>query len=169
MRSCASRIMAGTAALSIALSAQSLPDFTGRWLAVEPESVKGHELHITKDNSILQLEQVRLTSAEVYDSHGRRVGNPKGERERSTYRLDGERTVTKSVVQPVHSWLRTGTDHALLTDLYQDTGLRVERKLSLDDRGRLVLEQRRPAVTSDEPAPASGQILIASRVVFEKR
>lgn len=166
---CALKIMAGTAALSIGLSAQPLPDVTGRWIAVEPESVRGHELHISRNNSILQLEQLRLTSAEVYDSHGRRIGSPAGERERSAYRLDGEKTVAKSVGQPVHSWLRAGTDHVLLTDLYQETRLTVQRKLSLDDRGRLVLEQRRPAGMNDDPALASGQVLIPSRIVFEKR
>ena len=55
-----------------------MADFSGRWIAVEPQKIAGHELVVTQDAAILRLEQIRLRSGETYDEFGRRRGPQKG-------------------------------------------------------------------------------------------
>ena len=150
------------------LAAQAPADFSGRWIAVEPQKIAGHELVVTQDAATLKLEQVRLRSGETYDQFGRRQGPLKGDRESTTYRLDGKALVTNIEGQSVRSSLREDRGRILLRDLYQPPGFTFERSLSFDSQGRLVLEHRQLA-TADEPPQASERILDIRRIVFERR
>lgn len=147
---------------------QPAADFSGRWIAVEPQKVAGHELVVTQDAATLRLEQtMRLRSAETYDEFGRRRGVRQGNRESSTYRLDGEPLVTNRGGQLLRSSLRRDNGRILLTDRYHPPGVTFERSLSFDDRGRLVLEYR--PTPGDDPSQASETILDIRRIVFERR
>ena len=155
--------------ISVTLFAtQSPPNLTGRWIAVEPQKVAGHELVITQDATTLRLEQLRLHSNEAHDGFGRREGPEKGEREATTYRLDGQVLVTNRGDQAVRSSLRASKGRLLLRDQYHPPGMTMERVLSVDSQGRLVLEQRRPSAT-DDPLQASETVLDVRRIVFERR
>jgi len=150
---------------------QTRHDFDGRWIAVEPDAVAGHELHIVQDDSTLTLEQVRLNSREVYDGVERPVGEGNGVRESTTYRLDGTPTVAvRASVDPqqVRSSARWERNRLVLSDVYTATGLRFERSLALDQHGRLVLTRRIP-VMEQEPAVRSACVLEPARIVFERR
>ena len=150
------------------LVTQPPPDFSGRWIAVEPQKVAGHELVVTQDKATLRLEQVRLRSGETYDHFGRPQPPLTGDRESTTYRLDGKAVVTNDAGQSVRSSLREDSGRIVLRDVYQPPGVNFERWLFLDDRGRLVLEHR-PLATGDEPVQASDRILDIRRIVFERR
>ncbi len=150
------------------LATQSPADFSGRWIAVEPQRIAGHELVITQDAGTLRLEQMRLSSGETYDESGRARGPLKGERESTIYRLDGEVLATKRGEQSVRSSLRRDNERILLRDQYHPPGVTFERSLSFDKGGRLVLEHRRPALAYD-PSQASDGILDIRRMVFERR
>jgi hypothetical protein len=140
----------------------------GRWVAVEPQKIAGHELLITQDAGTLRLEQVRLQHLETFDELGRRQAPSKELRESTTYRLDGQVLVTNNDGQSVRSSLRHEDGRVWLRDVYQRTLVTLERSLSLDNRGRLVLEIRRPDPSSD-PDQASERILEIRRIVFERR
>lgn len=151
---------------------QSVPDFGGRWVAVEPVSLAGQELRITQDASAITLEQMRFRSRQVNDEFGRPQGDAKGELERTSYRLDGQPTISTRVAgdsQQVRSTLRWEKDQLLLTDAYPATRLRFERRLRLAAPDRMVLEHRRPAVTADDPVDSSAAVLEPARIVFERR
>jgi hypothetical protein len=150
------------------LARQPHPDFSGRWIAVEPQKIAGHELLVTQDTATLRLEQVRLESRATYDSFGRRQGPAPGTRESTTYRLDGQTLVTRYENQSVRSSLRREKARLWLRDVYQPPGAIFERRLSLDNRGRLVLEHRIPPA-GEEPAQASETVLDVRRIVFERR
>jgi hypothetical protein len=147
---------------------QAPPGFSGRWIAVEPQKIAGHELVVTQDAATLRLEQMRLHSGETYDEFGRRQGPQKGERESTMYRLDGQVLVTNRGGQSVRSRLRGDNRRILLRDVYQPPGVTFERSLSFDNRGRLVLEHRLPAPSND-PSQASETVLDIRRIVFERR
>ena len=162
-------IPCAVAAIPVMLFASQPPgDFSGRWIAVEPEKIAGHELVVTQDAATLRLEQVRLESRATYDSFGRRQGPPNGTRESTTYRLDGQILVTSYEGQSVRSNLRRDGARVLLRDVYQPPGVTSERSLSFDNRGRLVLERRGPS-PGDEPVQASETVLEIRRIVFERR
>ena len=144
------------------------PDFSGRWIAVEPQKIAGHELVVTQDAATLRLEQMRLQSGETFNEFGRRQGPPKGERESTTYRLDGQVLVTNRDGQSVRSSLRRDDGRVLLRDMYQPPGMTFVRSLSFDNRGRLVLERRLPD-PGNEPPHASESVLEIRRIVFERR
>jgi hypothetical protein len=151
---------------------QNVPDFTGRWVAVEPASIAGHELRITQDASAITLEQTRLRSRQTYDDSGRPRGEAKGEREKSSYRLDGQPTISNrgaGDAQQVRSTLRWKNDGLLLIDTYPATHLKFERTLRFAARDRLVLEFKAPPVTSDDPVASSAAVLEPARIVFERR
>ena len=161
--------LAARPAIAVAgVASQTPADFSGRWVAVEPQTIAGHELVITQDAATLRLEQMRLRSGETYDEFGRRQGPEKGERESTSYRLDGQSSVTNLDGRSVRSSLRQEQGRILLRDVYQPPGLILERRLSLDNRGRLVLEHRAPAPGGD-PAQASEAVLDVRRIVFERR
>ena len=151
------------------LATQAPPDFSGRWIAVEPQKVAGHELMVTQDTATLRLEQTRLRSGETYDEFGRRRGVRQGDRESPTYRLDGEALVTNSGGQLVSSTLRRENGRMTLSDRYQPPGVTFERTLSFDARGRLVLVLEHRPIPGDDPAQASETILDIRRIVFERR
>ena len=148
---------------------QASPDFSGRWLAVEPQKVAGHELVVTQDTATLRLEQIRLRSGETYDEFGRRRGTRQGEQESTTYRLDGEALVTNRGGQLVRSTLRRDNGRITLTDRYQPPGVTFERSLSFDNRGRLVLVLEHRPIPGDDPSQASETVLDIRRIVFERR
>ncbi|HJR61806.1 MAG TPA: hypothetical protein VJ813_20530 [Vicinamibacterales bacterium] len=150
------------------LAIQTPADFSGRWTAIEPQKIAGHELVVMQDAGTLRLEQMRLRSGETYDEFGRPRGPQKGERESTMYRLDGEVLVTKRGDQSIRSSLRRDNGRILLRDQYQPPGVTFERSLSFDNRGRLVLEHRRPA-PADDPSQASETVLDIRRIVFERR
>jgi len=150
------------------LATQAPADFSGRWVAVEPQKIAGHELVVTQDKATLRLEQVRLHSGETYDHFGRPQRPLKGDRESTTYRLDGKAVVTNVAGQSVRSSFREDSGRIVLRDLFQPPGVNFERWLFFDDRGRLVLEQR-PLATGDEPVQTSERILDIRRIVFERR
>lgn len=150
---------------------QARHDFAGRWTAVEPAAVAGHELRIVQDDAKLTLEQLRPDSREVYDGFGRRVGEGQGVRESTTYRLDGTPTIALRGAgdpQQVRSSARWDRNRLVLSDVYTATGLRFERTLTLDPHGRLVLTRRRPEA-GHEPTAASTSVLQPARIVFERR
>ena len=147
---------------------QGTPNLNGRWVAVEPHKVAGHELVVTQDATTLRLEQVRLQRGETYDEFGRGQGAEKGQRESTTYRLDGQVLVTNQGDQAVRSSLREDKGRLLLRDQIHPPGVTVERMLSLDPQGRLVLEHRRSELT-DDAVEASGAVLEVRRIVFERR
>ncbi len=150
------------------VAAQAPAGLNGRWIAVEPQKIAGHELVLTQSASILRVEQIRLRSGETYDEFGRRQGSQEGERESTSYRLDGRVLITKRGGEWVRSSLRRNNGRILLRDLYQASGVIFERSLSLDRRGRLVLEHRLPG-PGDEPPQASERVLDVRRIVFERR
>ena len=150
------------------LAAQAPADLSGRWIATEPQKIAGHELVVTQDATTLRLEQVRLQSGETYDNFGRRQGPQSNERESTTYRLDGQVLVTNRGGQSVRSSLRRDNARVLLRDMYHPNGATFERSLSIDGRGRLVLEIVRPGPGGD-PEQASEAILDIRRIVFERR
>jgi hypothetical protein len=161
--------LAAMPAIAVAgVASQTPADFSGRWVAVEPQTIAGHELVITQDAATLRLEQMRLRSGETYDEFGRRQGPEKGERESTSYRLDGQSSVTNLDGRSVRSSLRREKGRILLRDVYQPPGPTFERRLSLDNRGRLVLEHRVP-VPGGDPAQASEAVLDVRRIVFERR
>lgn len=146
-------------------------DFSGRWIAVQPESVAGHELHIEQDGSALTLEQVRLDSRQVYDAFGRRLDEAKGVRESTTYRWDGKPVIAArgaAETQQVRSSARWDRNRLVLSDVNPDTGVRFQRTLALDQHGRLVVERRRQHV-GHEPEAASLSVLEPVRIVYERR
>lgn len=99
--------LAAMPAMAVAgVASQTPADFSGRWVAVEPQTIAGHELVITQDAATLRLEQMRLRSGETYDEFGRRQGPEKGERESTSYRLDGQSSVTNLDGRSVRSSLR---------------------------------------------------------------
>jgi hypothetical protein len=146
---------------------QPSSSLTGRWIAVEPDKIAGHELVVTQDATTLRLDQLRLQPRQTYDEFGR-PGAEKGERESTAYRLDGQVLVTSRGGQSVRSSLREDKGRLLLRDQILPPGVTFERMLSLDSQGRLVLEHRRSAVT-DDAAQASESILDVRRIVFERR
>ena len=150
------------------LAAQIPAGLSGRWIAVEPQRIAGHELLITQDAATLRLEQVPLQHGQPYDELGRRQGPLKDVRESTTYRLDGQISISNRDNQSVHSSLRQDNGRIWLRDVYQPTVVTLERSLSVDNRGRLVLEIRRPDQGSD-PDQASERILDIRRIVFERR
>jgi hypothetical protein len=155
--------------ISVTLFATQAPaGFSGRWIAVEPQKIAGHELVVTQDAATLRLEQMRLHSDETYDEFGRGRGPQKAERESTTYRLDGQVLVTNRGGQSVRSLLRADNGRILLRDVYQPAGVVFERSLSFDNRGRLVLENRLPPPGNDPPE-ASETVLDIRRIVFERR
>ncbi len=147
---------------------QPPPDFSGRWIAVEPQKIAGHELIVTQDTATLRLEQIRVETHVTYDTLGRRQGPQNGTRESTTYRLDGETLVTSYEGQSVRSSLRRQNMRLLLRDVYQPPGATFERTLSLDNRGRLVLEHPLPS-PGEDPMQASETVLDIRRIVFERR
>jgi hypothetical protein len=151
----------------LALASQSRPNFNGRWVAIEPAKVAGHELVIVQDGSTLKVEQVRLYPRETYDSLGRRV-DPEGRRESTTYRLNGEPTVAGRAQETVRSSLIEQADALILRDIYQGVGLRFERRLSFRTDGRLVVEQLQPTLSLD-PERASDAVLDVRHIVYERR
>jgi hypothetical protein len=155
--------------IPVTLFAAQIPaGLSGKWVAVEPQKIAGHELLITQDAATLRLEQVRLQHVETFDDLGRRQGPPKEVRESTTYRLDGGVLVTNRDGQSVRSSLRQDGGRIWLRDVYQPTLVTLERSLSVDNRGRLVLEIRRPDPSSD-PDQASERVLNIRRIVFERR
>jgi hypothetical protein len=46
---------------------QAPANFSGRWVAVEPSSVAGHELHIRQDDDTLTIGQVRIGSRDALE------------------------------------------------------------------------------------------------------
>ena len=146
---------------------QSRPNFDGRWVAVEPAKAAGHELAIQQDAWTLRLEQRRPISRETYDHLGRRV-DPSGVREVTSYRIDGTPLVTRSSGQSVQSTLRHEAHTFVLRDVHQELHLKFERRLSFDDRGRLVLEYLQMP-SSDDASNAAGTVLDIRRIVFERR
>ena len=167
--------MFGRAIVLVALAAlpdlpqagQSRPNFNGRWVAIEPAEVAGHELVIVQDGSTLKVEQLRIYSRETYDSLGRRV-DPEGRRESTTYRLDGEPTVTGHAQETVRSSLVEQANAFILRDVYHGVGLRFERRLSFKTGGRLIVEQLQPPISQD-PERASEAVLEVRRIVYERR
>ena len=156
-------------AIPVTLFAAQVPaGLSGRWIAVEPQKVAGHELLITQDAGTLRLEQLRLQHIQTFDELGRRQGPLKEVRESTTYRLDGQVRVTSHDGQSVRSSLRQEDGRVWLRDVYQPTLVTLERSLSVDNRGRLVLEILRPDSSSD-PDQASERILDIRRIVFERR
>ena len=170
IRSC---VAAAGCLFGITLSAQTRPDFAGRWIAVEPAAVVGHELRIVQDAQTLKLEQVRLDSQAFADTLGRVRGPGEGERESTNYRIDGQPTIARLShhdSRQVRSTLIWNDAHqARLLDVYPDMHARFERTLTLDTKGRLILEHRRPATSSDDPGAASADIAKPRRIVFERR
>lgn len=165
---CALAIALGPAAAG---QDQGRQDFNGRWIAVEPGAVAGHELRISQDDATLTLEQVQLGSRDVYDGFGRQVGEGSGVRESTTYRLDGKPTIAMRAAadpQQVRSSAWWEDDRLVLADVYTATGLRYQRTLGFDDRGRLVLI-RRAGSMYQEPATRAGSVLEPARIVFERR
>jgi hypothetical protein len=146
---------------------QSRPNFDGRWVAVEPATAAGHELVIHQDASTLRLEQRRQISRETYDSLGRRV-DLAGVRESTSYRIDGTALITGSAGQSVRSTLRQESHAFVLRDTYQELHLKFERRLSFDDRGRLILEYLQMPSTNDA-SNAAETVLDIRRIVFERR
>jgi hypothetical protein len=152
---------------AVVFATQSRPNFNGRWVAIQPEKIAGHELVIVQDSSTLRIEQVRIDARETYDSLGRRA-DPGGRRESTTYRLDGESTITGGAAETVRSSLIQQPDAFILRDIYQGVRLRFERRLSFNADGRLIVEQRQPPVSQD-PDRASETVLDVRRVVYERR
>jgi hypothetical protein len=166
-------LTAGAVVLGLTFqAAQSPPDFSGRWVAVAPAAVAGHELRITEDAQMLTIEQSRIQSRQTFDSFGRRSGEGPDTMERTSYRLDG--TVTVSTArgsgepQQVRSSARWDKNRLVLSDLYPATRLRFERTISFDQQGHLVFETPRPP-SGNEPSSASASMLDPVRVVYERR
>lgn len=160
-------LLALAALPAIVHATQSRPNFNGRWIAVEPAAVAGHELLIVQDGSTLKIEQVRILSRETYDRLGRRV-DPGGRRESTTYRLDGEPTVAARAEESIRSSLVEGPNAFILRDVHQGLRLRFERRLSFNDGGRLIVEHLQPPASQD-PDRASGTVLDVRRIVYERR
>jgi hypothetical protein len=95
---------------------QPSPGLSGRWIAVEPDKIAGHELVVTQDATTLRLEQLRLQPRQTYDGFGRPHGAEKGERESTAYRLDGQVLVTNRGGQSVRSSLREDKGRLLLRE-----------------------------------------------------
>jgi hypothetical protein len=152
---------------AVVFATQSRPNFNGRWVAIQPETIAGQELLIVQDGSTVRIEQVRIDARETYDRLGRRV-DAATRRESTTYRLDGEPTVTGRAQETVRSSLIEQTDAFILRDIYQGLRLRFERRLSFDADGRLVVEQLQRPVSQD-PDRASETVLDVGRVVYERR
>jgi hypothetical protein len=149
-------------------TAQERPDFSGRWVAVEPASAAGHELRITQDQIALRLEQVGLDPKQTFDQLGRRQGPAQGNVESTTYRLDGKPTIGAGTDQQVRSSLRWDKNRLMLVDNFDR--VRFERRLTLDGQGRLIVERLRPAAPADQPSDeAASRIVEPTRIVFEKR
>ena len=141
--------------LSLAVSAQATSDFSGRWVAVSPPSAAGRILVITQDTSTIKLEPGGVVPAfsPAYPLNGKPAG---------ANTADGQRINSSA------SW-REG--QLLLIDAPLDPAiLRHERVLSLDAKGRLILERLKPRQAPDqETIVQSDRILDAQRIVFEKR
>ncbi|HVH57558.1 MAG TPA: hypothetical protein VM791_14950 [Vicinamibacterales bacterium] len=156
----------------ITVTAQAPANFSGRWIAIEPASVAGHELRITQDQDTFTVQQVRIESREAFDNLGRRIGEGAKATESTTYRLDGKPTVTMARgagdPQQMRSSVRWDKKRLVLSDLYSATGFRFERVLSFDRQGRLVFERRRPP-SDGEPHTASAGVLEPVRIIYEKR
>jgi hypothetical protein len=137
----------------LGLSAQAAPDFSGRWTAVEPASSVGQVLVITQDRLTIRLQPEGVVP------------------ETSAYALSGEPTSVKTAAG--HRVLLTATwrdGKLMLTDAPTDLMyLREQRTLTLDAKGRLVLEKPLNSRADDEPAVQSQRVLEERRVVFEKR
>lgn len=162
-------VLAGFSLAPPIQNAQSILDLAGSWVALDPLSAAGHELRIRQDQGWLRIEQVRLTGRQVFDDVGKRSPGAPGERERTVYRLDGSAETARLGFETVQSRLIREGERIRLVDLYQSNGMRVERVLYVDDRGRLVLQHRRPTTTGDDPAAASQNILAPSRIVYERK
>ncbi len=94
---------------------------------------------VTQDAATLRLEQRRLQSGETYDELGRRQGPLNSERESTTYRLTGRlSSLTVAASRCVPAFDET-TGHTA-PRCVSAPGVTFERSLSIDDRGRLVLE-----------------------------
>jgi hypothetical protein len=154
----------------ITISAQTKTDFSGHWVAAEPSGAAGHELRITQDAETLKLEQPRLWSQQSTDTFGRVRGPAAGERESTIYRIDGRPITSRSGddARQVRSTLSWKDGQLQLTDVYAETGVRFQRILTLDGKGRLVLEQRLPVVSGDAPAASSAEMARPRRIVFER-
>ena len=141
--------------LSLAISAQSTADYSGRWVAVSPASAAGRVLVITQDTSTIKLEPGGVVAgfSPVYRLNGKPAG---------ANTEDGQRINSSA------SW-REG--RLLLIDAPLDPAiLRHERILSLDPKGRLILERLKPRQAPDqESIIQSERILDSQHIVFEKR
>ena len=140
--------------VSLAISAQGT-DFGGRWVAVSPASEAGRVLVITQDTATIKLEPAGVVPgfSPVYPLNGKPAG---------ANTPDGQR------INASASW-REG--RLLLVDAPLDPAiLRHERSLSLDPKGRLILERLKPRQAPDQkPIVHSERILDSQRIVFEKR
>lgn len=147
-------IALGVVALTASPTAQAVPDFSGRWVAVSPASAVGEVLVITQDEASIRLEPGVLADFTP------------------AYPLSGEAAV--AVVRGNHrvaSSAHWQDGRLLLVDAPRDLViLRHDRTLTLDSEGRLILQRLRPRTPVDaELHVHSGEILEATRIVFEKR
>ena len=166
-------ILTGAVVVSLTVvTAQDPQNFSGHWVAIEPQSVAGQELRIAQDTDTLTIEQVRMESRQTFDSFGRRLGERPGAVERTTYRLDGKDTIITiqgaGEPQQVRSSARWEKNRLVLSEVYPATRLRFQRTIGLDRKGRLVFETRRPA-SGNEPIAAAENMLAPERIVYEKR
>lgn len=149
-------------ALALVFATQSAapakPDFNGRWIAVGPKQVEGQTLTVTQTDATLRMELV----------------SPEGEYS-ALYFLDGKmRTVPPQKKDDKHGDLRLAAtwdkNKLLLTDVSLAMGYYpIQRAMSLDRDGHLVLELRTPRTAPDqEPGLHSERITDAARAVFKR-
>jgi hypothetical protein len=141
--------------LAAAASAQRIPDFSGRWIAVGP-GFEGFALQITQTRDTLKLTKAS--------------GPNKGS---VTYNLNG--TARREPARPSEehwssaAW-RNGTLMLTETRLTRTSEIRVEHTLSFDSTGRLILGLTSMQLDAGRdpsaplPAPRSKTV-----IVFKKR
>ena len=150
----------GSFVLLLALaSTQTPPDFSGEWVAVTPP-LAGQRLTVTQTAETIRLRHML----------------PEGEYV-AEYRLDGQILVAPTKYSPggrLTLSAKWENGKLLLTDVSNSDGLlRIQRTVSFDKDGFLILELNSPRLAPDVvPEQAhrhSDNIVEPSRVVYRRR
>lgn len=139
---------------------QAPTDFSGDWVAVTPATVAGQQLTVTQTASTIRLRHV-LPKEEYLAEYG----------------LDGRQRAAPTKYSPDGRLMLSAEwndGKLVLTDVRNSPGIvRMQRTLSLDKDGRLILEVRSPRMPPDlapeQTHKHSDSILEPSRVVYRRR
>ena len=154
------KLIATLALMCVVAPFQARPDFNGRWIAVAPEELAGQRLFVTLTPTTVKLHHF-LSNEEYVAEYG----------------LDGQPRVAPAKYSPGGRLLLSAkwedAQLVLIDMVNSQAPQRIQRTLSFDKNGDLVLAQRSPRPSPDilvgeEPFKHSDRILEPTRIVFRR-